>query len=112
MNKETWPQPEQVDEDPAPAFGPNAIRNAWFGSCSSARFGAAARLIKDKSGVAAIEYGLLCALIALAVVTGITEVGSGVNQGFTEIEEEVAIATGNEKGNGKGKGKGKGKKDR
>jgi pilus assembly protein Flp/PilA len=70
---------------------------------------AAARLLKDKTGVAAIEYGLLSALIGVALVTGVTEVGSGVSEGFTQVEEEVAKAVGNKGGNGKGRGKGKGK---
>ena len=109
MNKETWPLPEQPDEDPAPAFAPNGVRNAWFGQCTSARFGAAARLLRDRSGVAAIEYALLSALVGLAIVTGVTQVGTGVSEGFTHVEEEVGKAVGNKGGNGKGKGKGKGK---
>ena len=106
-NKDTWPLPDPAEADPAPAFAPNGVRNAWFGYCSSARFGAAARLVRDKSGVAAIEYALLCALLGLAIVTGVTQVGGEVSESYTHVEEEVAKATGNKGGNGKGKGKGK-----
>lgn len=106
MDRATPLQQQSVTPAPAPAFARAGVREAWFGRCASARFGEVARLAKDKSGVAAIEYGLLCALIALAVVTGITQVGSEVSDGYSHVEEEVAKATGNKGGNGKDRGKG------
>lgn len=39
----------------------------------------------DESGVSAIEYGLLAALVALAIVGGATALGSDLNQIFTSI---------------------------
>lgn len=43
------------------------------------------RFWRDESGVSAIEYGLLAALVALAIVTGATALGGDLNQIFTSI---------------------------
>ncbi len=40
---------------------------------------------RDESGVSAIEYGLLAALVALAIVTGAGALGTDLNQIFTAI---------------------------
>lgn len=88
------------------AFQRAPIGNAWLRYCSSAHCSKAPLLMQDKSGVAAIEYALLCALLAVAIVAGITQVGSDVNQGYTYVEEEVAKATGAEGRNYKTNGKG------
>jgi pilus assembly protein Flp/PilA len=37
------------------------------------------RLIKDASGVTAIEYGLICALIVIGAVVAINSVGLSLN---------------------------------
>ena len=39
-----------------------------------------ARFVKDESGAAAIEYALIAALIALAIVGGATALGSGISR--------------------------------
>jgi pilus assembly protein Flp/PilA len=44
-----------------------------------------ARLIKDEAGATAIEYGLICALIALAVVGVWTTVGSNLSTTFNTV---------------------------
>jgi pilus assembly protein Flp/PilA len=41
------------------------------------------RLIKDASGVTAIEYGLICALIVIGSLAAITSVGPALNLGRT-----------------------------
>ncbi len=43
------------------------------------------RFLKDDSGATAIEYGLLAALIGLAIVAGATALGSTLNAFFTSI---------------------------
>jgi pilus assembly protein Flp/PilA len=43
------------------------------------------RLGSDQSGATAIEYGLIAALIALAIVGGATTVGGKVSATFTSI---------------------------
>ncbi len=43
------------------------------------------RFWNDESGVSAIEYGLLAALVALAIVTGAGALGTDLNTIFTSI---------------------------
>jgi len=44
-----------------------------------------ARFVKDESGATAIEYGLIAALIALAIVVGASALGNALNGQFTNI---------------------------
>ncbi|WP_395448395.1 Flp family type IVb pilin [Aminobacter sp. UC22_36] len=44
-----------------------------------------ARFVKDESGATAIEYGLIAALIALAIITGATAVGTQLAAKFTNV---------------------------
>ncbi|MEL6435646.1 MAG: Flp family type IVb pilin [Pseudomonadota bacterium] len=48
-----------------------------------------ARFLKDESGATAIEYGLIAALIALAIVAGATALGSSLDAKFTEISSKL-----------------------
>ena len=48
------------------------------------------RFLKDKSGATAIEYGLIAALIAVAVISGVTALGSNANSTFTTVSDEMA----------------------
>jgi pilus assembly protein Flp/PilA len=43
------------------------------------------KLIKDESGVTAIEYGLIAALIAVAAVTVMTTVGTNLSSTFSKV---------------------------
>ncbi len=47
------------------------------------------RFLKDKSGATAIEYGLIAALIAVAVISGVTALGSNANKTFTNVSTEI-----------------------
>jgi pilus assembly protein Flp/PilA len=44
-----------------------------------------ARFLKDESGATAIEYGLIAALIALAIMAGASQIGSALDTNFTTI---------------------------
>ncbi|UVK43563.1 Flp family type IVb pilin [Mesorhizobium sp. AR07] len=44
-----------------------------------------ARFVKDESGATAIEYGLIAALIALAIITGAGALGNALNTKFQAI---------------------------
>ena len=44
-----------------------------------------ARFVKDESGATAIEYGLIAALIALAIVAGAGALGNGLSNQFNNI---------------------------
>jgi len=48
-----------------------------------------ARFLKDESGATAIEYGLIAALIAVAIITGATTLGSNLNSKFDSIGTKV-----------------------
>ena len=43
------------------------------------------RFASDESGATAIEYGLIAALIAVVVITVLTQVGTKLNAKFTLI---------------------------
>lgn len=44
-----------------------------------------AKFLKDESGATAIEYGLIAALIALAIVTGAGMMGDALDNMFQKI---------------------------
>jgi pilus assembly protein Flp/PilA len=43
------------------------------------------RFVRDESGATAIEYGLIAALIAVVIITGLTSVGSTLNTKLSGI---------------------------
>jgi pilus assembly protein Flp/PilA len=49
------------------------------------------RFFKDEEGVTAIEYGLLAALIALAIIAGATLLGTNLNLLFNYIAGKVTV---------------------
>ncbi len=51
------------------------------------------RFVKDESGATAIEYGLIAALIALAIVVGATSLGNSLNNKFNTIANKLDAAT-------------------
>ena len=48
-----------------------------------------ARFAKDESGATAIEYGLIAALIALAIMVGAGTLGNSLNNQFEFIANEL-----------------------
>jgi pilus assembly protein Flp/PilA len=42
-------------------------------------------LLRDDSGATAIEYGLIAALIAVAIIAGATSVGGSLSTTFTNV---------------------------
>ena len=47
------------------------------------------RFISDESGATAIEYGLIAALIAVAIITALTNLGSGLTTTFGKVTTEL-----------------------
>jgi pilus assembly protein Flp/PilA len=45
------------------------------------------KFLKNKSGATAIEYGLIAALIAVAVIGGVSQLGKDVNTTFGEVSQ-------------------------
>ena len=52
------------------------------------------RFAHDESGVTAIEYGLIAALIAVVIISAVTLVGTDLTATFTAIGTALAAATG------------------
>ena len=49
-------------------------------------------LVKDEQGVTALEYGLIAALIAAAIVGGVTLLGTTANTTFTNAANDMSGA--------------------
>ena len=47
------------------------------------------RPIRSEAGVTAIEYGLIAALIAVAIITAVTLVGTNLNLVFNNVATKV-----------------------
>lgn len=50
------------------------------------------RLLADDKGATAIEYGLICALIVIAMVAGLSALGGGSGGMWTGLNQKVAEA--------------------
>jgi pilus assembly protein Flp/PilA len=42
-------------------------------------------LLRDESGATAIEYGLIAALISVAIITAVTSVGTNLTSTFNSV---------------------------
>ncbi|MHA6684238.1 Flp family type IVb pilin [Mesorhizobium sp. A556] len=47
------------------------------------------RFYKDESGATAIEYGLIAALIALAIMVGAGALGNSIGKKFNDISDSL-----------------------
>jgi len=45
--------------------------------------------MKDENGATAIEYGLIASLIAVAIITAVTSLGTGVGTTFDAVGAEL-----------------------
>jgi pilus assembly protein Flp/PilA len=52
-----------------------------------------ARFMKDESGATAIEYGLIAALISVALITGASALGGALNTQFTNLSTHLDVAS-------------------
>ena len=50
-----------------------------------------ARFVKNESGATAIEYGLIAALISVAIIGGATALGGNLNTLFGNLAADVAV---------------------
>jgi pilus assembly protein Flp/PilA len=51
------------------------------------------RFAQDESGVTAIEYGLIAALIAVVIITAVTTVGTDLKATFNAVGTALTAAT-------------------
>ncbi len=49
-------------------------------------------LLRNKSGATAIEYGLIAALVSVAAVVALTQLGSSLNTMFTTVSTQLDTA--------------------
>ena len=47
------------------------------------------RFVRDESGATAIEYGLIAALIAVVIITGVTAVGTNLSTTFNTLSGKL-----------------------
>jgi pilus assembly protein Flp/PilA len=45
----------------------------------------------DRSGVAAMEYGLIAAFVAVAIIAGVTSLGSNLGSFFTTLAGKFTV---------------------
>ena len=50
------------------------------------------RFLRDPSGATAIEYGLIAAGISVAIITVLSQVGSGLQTVFSNVTQSMANA--------------------
>ncbi len=50
------------------------------------------RFLKNESGATAIEYGLIAALVAVVIITGLTSLGTSLNAKFSTIATNISSA--------------------
>ena len=49
----------------------------------------AKKFLKDENGATAIEYGLIAALVAVAIVTALTQLGGSLNGLFAKVNNDL-----------------------
>ena len=47
------------------------------------------KFLKNEEGATAIEYGLIAALIAVVIITGVTAVGTNLSTTFTSLSTSL-----------------------
>jgi pilus assembly protein Flp/PilA len=57
------------------------------------------RFIRDESGATAIEYGLIAALLAVAIIASLQLVGGELTKTFTKVQTSLSTANGGGTGN-------------
>jgi pilus assembly protein Flp/PilA len=53
-----------------------------------------ARFVRDESGVTAMEYGMIAALIAVVILGVLGTLGTNLNDTFGKIQSAVSAANG------------------
>ena len=51
-----------------------------------------ARFLRDDDGATAIEYGLIAALVSVAAITALQQMGSSLNDMFTTVSTALGTA--------------------
>jgi pilus assembly protein Flp/PilA len=52
------------------------------------------RFVKDDSGATAIEYGLIAALVSVAIIVALGTLGNNLRDTFNTVDENLSSASG------------------
>ena len=52
------------------------------------------KFVKDDSGATAIEYGLIAALVSVAIIAILNTLGDNLNATFTDVSDQLSTASG------------------
>ncbi len=52
------------------------------------------QFVREEEGATALEYGLLAAFVATAIVGAVAALGATVSQTFTNIAGQISVAAG------------------
>ncbi|HZB93280.1 MAG TPA: Flp family type IVb pilin [Stellaceae bacterium] len=55
-------------------------------------FPTVSKLVRDESGATAIEYGLIAALVAVAIIAGLQALAGGLNNVFSGVASRLTNA--------------------
>lgn len=53
------------------------------------------KLIADNAGTSAVEYGLICGLMVVGLLAGVTGLGAEVGSSYTDTATKIHNASGN-----------------
>jgi pilus assembly protein Flp/PilA len=62
---------------------------AWFFILEGLSMNIMSRFLQDESGATAIEYGLIAALVAVAIITALTTLGTKLTGTFTNVSGKL-----------------------
>ncbi len=48
------------------------------------------RFVKNESGASLVEYALLCALVAVAAIAGMSLLGTNINTAFSNVAGSIS----------------------
>ena len=50
------------------------------------------KFLKSRSGTTAIEYSIIAGMISVAIVAGVTSVGSNTDAMYKEVDEKISAS--------------------
>lgn len=68
------------------------IEDIYFGINWRLKMKLLSRFFKDESGVTAIEYGLIAALVAVVVIAALNTLGTEIEATFTGVTDAIVDA--------------------
>src|SRR6266702_6220679 len=90
-----WSCPSSIRRSSLLCLGDVRLGNELFlGAQMNKNFDLVRNFLRQEDGVTAIEYGLLAALVAVAIITGATLLGTNLNALFNALGVRMGTAAG------------------